>query len=142
MPLNVYLHFNNNCREVFEFYRSVFGGDFTWMASFREGPPDMGVPEDEMDNVMHVSYDIGGTTLMGSDVPSVFGMPVEQGNNFSITYATESREQTDELFAKISEGGTVSMPLQDMFWGSYFGGCTDKFGINWMLDYVAPQASS
>ena len=105
MPLNVYLHFNNNCREVFEFYRSVFGGDFTWMATFREGPPDMGVPEDEMDNVMHVSYDIGGTTLMGSDVPSVFGMPVEQGNNFSITYATESREQTDELFAKISEGG-------------------------------------
>ena len=133
MPLNVYLHFNDNCREAFEFYRSVFGGDYTFFATFREMPEDMGMAEEEMDNVMHVSYDIGGTTLMGSDVPSVFGPPVEMGNNFSISYQTESREQTDELFAKISEGGTVSMPLQDMFWGDYFGSCTDKFGVNWML---------
>lgn len=133
MSLNVYLNFNDNCREAFEFYRSVFGGDFSFFATFREGPDDMGVPESEMDNIMHVSLDIGGTTLMGSDVPSIFGPPVEFGGNFSISYQTESREQTDELFAKISEGGTVSMPLQDMFWGDYFGACTDKFGINWML---------
>ena len=142
MPLNIYLHFKDNCREVFEFYRSVFGGEFTFFATFSEGPPEMGVPVDELDNIMHVSYDIGGTTLMGSDVPSTFNMPLEQGNNFSISYAAESREQTDELFAKISEGGNVSMPVQDMFWGSYFGSCTDKFGINWMLGYDEPQASS
>ena len=133
MSLNVYLHFNGNCREVFEHYRSIFGGDFTFFATFREMPEDMTVPDDEKDNVMHVSMDIGGTTLMGSDVPSIFGPPVTEGNNFSISYLTESREQTDELFAKISEGGEVSMPLQDMFWGDYFGGCTDKFGINWMF---------
>ena len=142
MPLNVYLHFNGNCREVFEFYRSVFGGEFTFIETFRGMPEGMEVPDAEKDNIMHVSFDIGGTTLMGSDVPSIFGPPVVIGENFSISYETESREQTEELFAKISEGGTVSMPLQDMFWGDYFGGCTDKFGINWMLSCANEQASS
>lgn len=141
MPLNVYLHFNENCREVFEFYRSVFGGEFTVFSTFRDMPgEDEGgfpMPEEELDQVMHVSYDIGGTTLMGSDMPSAFGPPVEMGNNFSISYLTESRAQTEELFAKMSEGGSVSMPLQDMFWGDYFGGCTDKFGINWMFNCAA-----
>ena len=92
MALNIYLHFKDNCREVFEFYRSVFGGEFTFFATFSEGPPEMDIPVDEMDNIMHVSYDIGGTTLFGSDVPSNFNMPLEQGNNFSISYAAESRE--------------------------------------------------
>ena len=140
MPLNVYLHFNNNCREVFEFYRSVFGGDFTFFTTFRDLPEDMGIPEAEMDNVMHVSYDIGGTTLMGSDMPSAFGPPVEMGNNFSISYQTDSRALTEDLFGKISEGGTVTMELQDMFWGDYFGACTDKFGVNWMIN-CSDQAS-
>ena len=142
MSLNVYLHFNGNCREVFEFYRSVFGGDFTIFETFQGMPEDMAVPDEEKDNVMHVSYDIGGTTLMGSDVPSNFSPPVTHGNNFSISYTAESREQTDEIFSKISAGGEVSMPLDDMFWGSYFGGGTDKYGINWMISYDAPQASS
>ncbi|MCY4623854.1 MAG: VOC family protein [Chloroflexi bacterium] len=142
MPLNVYLNFNGNCREVFEFYRSVFGGEFNYLGTFRELPEDMGVPEDEMDNVLHVSFDIGGTTLMGSDVPSNWGMPIEMGNNFSISLQTESREQTEDLFAKISEGGNVTMPLGDMFWGDYFGACSDKFGINWMVSNTDAQASS
>ena len=133
--INIYLHFNGNCREAFEFYRSVFGGDFSVLATFREGPDGMGVPDDELDNIMHVSYEIGGTTLMGSDVPSTFGMPVVQGNNFSISYQPQSRTETEDLFTKLSDGGTVMMPLQDMFWGAYFGGCTDKFGINWMVNH-------
>ncbi len=142
MPLNVYLHFNDNCREAFEFYRSVFGGEFTFFATFREMPEDMGVAENEMDNIMHVSYDIGGTTLMGSDVPSVFGPPVAMGNNFSISVLTDSREQTDELFGKMAEGGEVTMPLGDMFWGDYFGACTDKFGVNWMFSCTPGEATS
>ena len=141
MSLNVYLHFNGNCREVFEFYRSVFGGDFALCSTLRDMPDQTGIAEEEKDNVLHVSYDIGGTTLMGSDVPSSFGPPVEQGNNFSISYQTESRKQTEELFNKISEGGKVTMPLADMFWGDYFGSCTDKYGINWMLNYEDPQGS-
>ena len=137
MPLTIYLHFNGDCRDAFEFYRSVFGGDYAFFTTFREGPAEMGVPAGEMDNVMHVSYEIGGNVLMGSDVPSTFSPPVAMGGNFSICYPTDSREETDALFGKISEGGNVTMPMGDMFWGSYFGACTDKFGINWMFDYTA-----
>ena len=141
MTLGIYLHYAGNCREAFEFYRSVFGGDFEMISTFAEGPPDMGVPEEERDNVMHVSYSIGSSVLMGSDVPSQFGPPPTMGSNFAISYSSQSREETDELFAKISEGGAVTMPLGDMFWGSYFGSCTDKFGVNWMFDCDQQQAT-
>lgn len=139
MTLSVYLNFGGNCREVFEFYRSVFGGEFEILQTFGDGPGDMDVPDDELGDIMHVSFPIGSSVLMGSDMPSGFGPPVQMGNNFSISYQTESREQTDELFAKISEGGTVNMPPADMFWGSYFGSCTDKFGVNWQFNYDPPQ---
>ena len=135
MTLSTYLNFNGNCREAFEFYRSVFGGEFSFLVTFREGPPDMGIPEEEMDNIMHMSLPIGSSVLMGSDTSPAFGPPAVIGNNFSISYLTESKEETDDLFAKVSEGGTVTMPPADMFWGSYFGSCTDKFGINWQFDY-------
>ena len=134
MNLNTYLNFQGNCREAFEFYRSVFGGEFDAMETFRNGPPDMGVSEAELDNVMHVSLPIGSDVLMGSDVPSGFGMSHVPGNNFSISASPETREESDDLFAKLSEGGSVSMPLADMFWGSYFGSLTDKFGINWQIN--------
>ena len=134
MNLNTYLNFQGNCREAFEFYRSVFGGEFDTMETFRNGPPDMGVPEAELDNVMHVSLPIGSDVLMGSDVPSGFGMSHVPGNNFSISASPETREDSDDLFAKLSEDGSVSMPLADMFWGSYFGSLTDKFGINWQIN--------
>ncbi|MXX53382.1 MAG: VOC family protein [Dehalococcoidia bacterium] len=135
MSLSTYINFDGNCREAFEFYRSVFGGEFDVMETFRNGPGDMGMPEDELDNVMHVSFPIGSSVLMGSDMPSTFGPPVKQGNNFSISYSATSREESDDLFGKLAKGGTVSMPMQDMFWGSYFGSCTDKFGINWQINF-------
>ena len=134
MTLNTYLHFNGNCCEAFEFYRSVFGGEFAVLETFRNGPPDMGLPEEELDNIMHVSYPIGPSALMGSDTPSNFGPPTVMGNNFSISYSTQTKEETDDLFARISEGGRVTMPPADMFWGAYFGSCTDKFGINWQFN--------
>ena len=135
MTLNIYLTFDGNCREVFEFYRSVFGGEFSIVQTFGDGPPDMGLPEDEQDRIMHVSFPIGSSVLLGSDTVTGFGPPGVQGDNFSVSCATQSREETDELFAKISEGGTVTMPLADMFWGSYFGTCTDKFGIKWQFNW-------
>ena len=135
MTLNIYLTFDGNCREVFEFYRSVFGGEFSIVQTFGDGPPDMGVPEDEQDRIMHVSFPIGSSVLLGSDTVTGFGPPGVKGDNFSVSCATQSREETDELFAKISEGGTVTMPLADMFWGSYFGTCTDKFGIKWQFNW-------
>ena len=134
MSLTIYLHFNGNCREAFEFYRSIFGGEFELFNTFREGPPDMGMSEEELDQVMHVSYPIGSSDLMGSDVPSQFGPAPVQGNNFSISYQPESREAADELFDKLSDGGQVTMPMEEQFWGAYFGSCIDKFGIGWMLN--------
>ena len=138
MTLSTYLHFNGNCREAFEFYRSVFGGDFEMISTFADMPPDASVPEDERDNIMHVSFPIGSSVLMGSDMPSTFGRPTQMGNNFAISYASSSREETDDLFAKMSEGSAVTMPLDDMFWGAYFGACTDKFGINWQFNCEPP----
>ena len=139
MTLSTYINFDGNCREAFEFYRSVFGGEFAVMETFRNGPGDMGMPEDELDNIMHVSFPIGSSVLMGSDMPSTFGPPVKQGNNFSISYGATSREESDDLFGKLAKGGTVSMPMQDMFWGSYFGSCTDKFGINWQINFEVSE---
>ena len=139
MTLSTYLHFNGNCREAFEFYRSAFGGEFDVLQTFGDGPADMDVPGDESNNIMHVSLSVGTSVLMGSDVPSTFGSPVKEGGNISISYASPSREETDALFAKLADGGTVTMPLQDMFWGDYFGSCTDKFGINWMISCEQAQ---
>ena len=139
MTLNTYLTFNGNCREAFEFYRSVFGGEFSVVETFGNGPPDMGVSEADKDLIMHMSLPVGDSVLMGSDMPSGFGGPPVVGNNFSISYSTQSREETDSLFARLSEGGAVTMSLQDMFWGSYFGAFTDKFGINWQFNYEMPQ---
>ncbi len=134
MSLTIYLHFNGNCREAFEFYRSIFGGEFDLFNTFREGPEDMPLPDDVLDQVMHVAYPIGSSVLMGSDVPEQFAPPPVQGSNFSISYQPESKEAADELFAKLSDGGTVTMPMEDQFWGAYFGSCIDKFGISWQLN--------
>ena len=138
MTLNTYLHFNGDCREAFEFYRSIFGGDFEIVQTFGDGPPDMGIPDAEKNNIMHVSLRVGASMLMGSDVPAAFGPPPNKGNNFSISYDAQSKKETDDLFAKLSEGGVATMPPQDMFWGAYFGSCIDRFGISWMVSCEHP----
>ena len=135
--LNTYLTFDGKCREAFEFYRSVFGGDFSAFQTFGDAPPDMPIADADKDRVMHVSLPVGGSTLMGSDTAGGFGGPVVVGNNFSISLAPESKQQCDALFAKLSDGGEVRMPLQDTFWGAYFGMCKDRFDINWMINYDA-----
>ena len=140
MSLSTYLHFNGNCREAFEFYRAAFGGEFLVLETFGDGPADMQVPEDERNNVMHVSLPVGTSVLMGSDVPTTFGEPAPSVSNVSISYAAHSREETDALFAKLSDGGTVTMPLQEMFWGAYFGACIDRFGVNWMFNCEEPPS--
>ena len=133
MSLNIYLHFNGYCREAFEHYRSIFGGEFMIMETFRDGPGDMGVEEDALDQVMHVAYPIGTSVLMGSDVPPPFPPTKVHGDNFSISYTADGKEQADEVFAKLSDDGRVTMPMTDMFWGSYFGSCIDKYGIAWQV---------
>lgn len=134
MSISTYLTFDGNCRQAFEFYRSVFGGDFHVFSTFGDGPPDMGVNEAEKNNVMHVSLPIGDSILMGSD-SGAHGPPLNIGNNFSLSVTAESRENADQLLAAIAENGNVTMPMADAFWGAYFGMCTDQFGVSWMVVY-------
>ena len=94
----------------------------------------MGVPEEESERFMHVSLPIGDSVLMGSDTSPTFGPPYQAGNNFSVSCHPQTREETDRLFGAISAGGTVTMAPADMFWGSYFGTCVDKFGIPWQFN--------
>ena len=139
MSLSTYLTFDGNCREAFEFYRSVFGGRFTTLQTFADGPPDMQVPEASRDRIMHASLPVGTSVLMGSDRVEGFGPPFVAGNNFSIALAPQSRAQCDEWFAALSAGGSVAMPLAETFWGAYYGLLTDRFGVNWMVNYPLSQ---
>ncbi|MCG8544946.1 MAG: VOC family protein [Alphaproteobacteria bacterium] len=139
MSLNTYLHFNGNCREAFEFYQSVFGGEFSEFHTYAEAPADMGVPDAEKDRIMHVSLPVGSSVLMGSDSCSAFGPPPVAGTNFTISILGESKAHCDEMCAKLSDGGNVMMPMDETFWGAYFGYWTDKFGISWMVNYELPK---
>ena len=139
MPIVTYLNFDGNCREVLEFYRTVFDGEYMMIMTFGEGPDDIGIADSDKDKIMHATLLIGDGAIMASDMPTGFGPPLVVGNNISLNYPTRSKEETDELFAKISEGGTVTLALEEQFWGSYFGACTDKFGINWQFNYEMAQ---
>lgn len=139
---NVYLNFNGNCKEAFAFYQSVFGGEFSFYGTFGEMEPQENYPtaESDKDMIMHVSLPISKETiLMGSDTGSNYP-DVTFGNNFSIYVDTESKDEANRLFAALSVEGKITMPLEDTFWGSYFGSLEDKFGVNWMVSYdLNPQ---
>lgn len=139
--VNVYLTFNGNCREAFDFYKSVFGGEYPYVGTFGEMPPVDGkeIPEEDKNKIMHITLPISRETmLLGSDTGREWGSHHQQGNNFSISINAESKEEADQLFNGLSEGGTVTMPMEDTFWGAYFGMFTDKFGISWMVNYDDP----
>jgi PhnB protein len=134
---NIYLNFNGNCEEAFNFYKSVFGGEFGYIGRFGEMPEsnDYKVPEADKNKIMHVSLAIGTSILMGSDTGEEYGKNYVQGNNFSVSVTATSKKEADELFAGLAVGGQVTMPMNDTFWGDYFGMLTDKFGINWMISF-------
>lgn len=133
--INPYLAFNDNCEEAFNFYKSVFGGEFAMVMRFKEMPAEYQGAESEGEKIMHMSLPIGqGTMLMGSDTPAGMG-PVTNGNNFSITISVDSEAEAARLFKGLSAGGQVTMPLDKTFWGAYFGMLTDKFGVQWMVNY-------
>lgn len=137
--INVYLTFNGNCEEAFKFYQSAFGGEFGFMGRFGDMPAEAGgdtIPDDQKNRVMHVSLPISKeTTLMGSDTGGEWAANFKEGNNFSVSISTDSKEEADRLFQELSSGGNVTMPMADTFWGDYFGSFADKFGVNWMVGY-------
>lgn len=135
--INPYLTFAGNCEEAFHFYRSVFGGEFGYIGRFKDMPPspDHGsAPETEGNRIMHISLPISKeTTLMGSDSSDAFGHATVTGNNFSISVNAVSDREADRIFNGLSNGGKITMALSHTFWGSYFGMCVDKYGIQWMV---------
>ncbi len=137
MPtVNVYLTFNGNCEEAFNFYKSVFGGEFPYIGHFKDMPAEDGKKVDSKDaeKIMHVSLPISKETmLMGSDTGGEWASNYLQGNNFSISVNAESKGEADKLFNGLSAGGIVTMPMNKTFWSDYFGMFTDKFGISWMV---------
>ena len=141
--VNVYLTFNGNTEEAFNFYKSVFGGDFTYLGRFKDMPADENCPppsEDEGNRIMHVSLPISKETiLMGSDSTSQSGDVPAFGGNFSVSINTDSTAEADKLFNGLSAGGNVIMPLEKTFWGAYFGMLVDKFGVHWMVNYDEVQ---
>ncbi len=137
--VNVYLTFNGNCRAAFDFYKSVFGGEFPYLGTFGEIPPTANqapLSAEDANKIMHVTLPISKETcLMGSDTLGEGVTAFKQGNNYAISINAESREEADQLFNALSVGGQVSMPMENTFWGAYFGMFTDKFGINWMVNF-------
>jgi PhnB protein len=133
--INPYLNFNGNCEEAFTFYKSVFGGDYHMMMRFKEAPPEFQSSAEEGNKIMHVSFPVGDTAiLMGSDTPSHMEK-TKFGNNMSISISASSKEESDRLFTGLSKGGKVIMPMENAFWGSYFGMLTDPFDVNWMISF-------
>ena len=136
--INPYLNFNGNTEEAFNFYKSVFGGEFAAVMRFGDAPgcDEMPVAESDKGKIMHIALPIGdGDILMATDMLDSMGQTLIEGNNYSIAINPESREEADELFNGLAEGGKAEMPMADVFWGDYFGMLQDKFGVRWMVSY-------
>lgn len=134
--LNPYLNFDGKAEEAFQFYRSVFGGDFTALHKIGNAPGCENLSEEEKNRIMHVALPIDQhTTLMASDTIPSAGHVLKQGNSVHLSLHPDSREEADRLFNSLSANGQVEMAMQDTFWGAYFGSFTDKYGINWMINY-------
>ena len=138
--VSTYLNFPNTTEKAFNFYKAVFQTEFTGVGILRFGDmhhdPDS-APHPGFGNlVMHVELPItGGHSLMGTDAPEDLGFHLQSGNNVHINLQPDSRSETQRLFDALSEGGKITIPLDDTAWGAYFGSCTDKFGINWMFNF-------
>jgi PhnB protein len=134
--ISTYLTFDGSCREAMKFYAKCLGAELQLMP-FSEGPGE--VPKEAGDRILHAKLTKGLAVLMASD--TMPGMPLQRGNNFSVSINCESLQEIEELFTALGEKGKVSMPLQDAFWGARFGMLTDQFGINWMFNFEKPKLS-
>ena len=138
--INPYIHFNGNTEAAFNFYKSVFGGEFARVMRYKdvsqmEGCDGMQVAENDLEKIMHIALPVGNDDiLMANDVLESMGK-VSKINNFSLSISADSKEDAERIFNGLAEGGKVELPLNDTFWGAYFGIFQDKFGIRWMVSY-------
>jgi PhnB protein len=140
--VSTYLNFPRNTEEVFIYYKSIFGGEFSGsgIARFSDIPASPGMPplaEEDKNLIMHIELPIlDEHVLMGTDAPESMGFKVNFGNNIHINLEPETKVETKRLFDALSKGGKITMELQVMYWGAYYGSCTDKFGVQWMFNYT------
>lgn len=134
--INPYINFNGNAEEAFNFYKSVFGGEFASVVRFKdlEGS-EFPIPENDANKIMRIALPIGGNTLIANDVPESMGPVNENENRSKISVSTESRAEADKIFTGLSAGGAVEVPLGDSPWGTYFAMFRDKFGIEWTVEF-------
>ncbi len=138
MPtINPYLNFQGNTEEAFNFYKSIFGGEFIGgISRFNNTPEADKLPENEKDKVMHIALPFGeNNMIMATDALESMGQKVKPGNNVYLCISADSKLQADDFFNGLSEDGEIVMDMQDAFWGDYFGMCTDKFGVKWMISF-------
>jgi PhnB protein len=134
--INPYINFNGNAEEAFNFYKSVFGGEFTGVVRFKDlESSEFPVPENEANKIMRIVLPIGGNTLIANDVPESMGPVSENENRSKISVSTESREEADRIFAGLSAGGTVEMPMDKSPWNTYFAMFRDQYGIEWTVEF-------
>ncbi len=137
--VHFYLNFPGTAKEAFQFYETVFGTKIGMIQTFGEASFMPNVPDAAKAKVVHVQMPITEAVhLMGSDVVEGMGPPVTFGNNFHVSIVAKDKAEADRAFAALSESGSVGMPLANAPWGPYFGMCTDRFGINWMVSLETP----
>lgn len=134
-----YLNFSGNTEEAFRFYQSVFGGELQ-IVRFKDMGDSMGATGDDLNKIANIALPlVGDAMLMGTDVLESFGQELSVGNNFTITLETDTAEEAEELFNKLSDGGDIEMPLMETEWAEKYGHCTDKFGVQWMFNYTGSK---
>jgi PhnB protein len=136
--INPYINFNGNAEEAFNFYKSVFGGEFASVVRFKDiESAEFPVPENEANKIMRIVLPIGGNTLIANDVPASMGPVSENENRSKIAVYADTKEEADKLFNGLSVGGAVEMPMAESPWGTYFAMFRDKYGIEWTVEFDA-----
>lgn len=140
IKVHPYLNFDGKAEEAFNFYKSILGGEFSMLQKMSDLPNAADIPESERNRVMHVALPINDyTILMASDCVPSLGHVLIEGNNMYVSLGVDSREEADRIFNGLSAGGRVEMPMEDMFWGDYFGSFKDQYGVQWMISYAQYQ---
>jgi len=136
-----YLNFPGTAEEAFNFYKSILGGEFTSIQRFKDTPEGGRASANDANKIMHIALPLGkDNILMATDAVESMGHSVTAGNNFHLSLEAESESEANKLFGGLSSGGKVTMPMAKTFWGAYFGMVTDKFGVQWMINYTVPPA--
>ncbi len=136
VKINPHINFNGNAQEAFDFYKSVFGGEFSKLMRMEDlATEEFPIPHSEAKKIFYISLPIGSNHLIGNDIPEFMGKVSEVENRSKISIAANSREEALRIFNGLSAGGNIEMPLEDSPWGTYFGMFRDKYGIEWIVEY-------